>query len=119
MSLEDIKRSLTENPVPGSMERAKRAYEHLQLLRTIHGDDCNGRWVAIHLSDGHCDNRLYASKAEATRFQLHETQCAYFCMSGDFQAVEVRFYLDFCERLYDAGFELSDPNSYLNPEAIL
>ncbi len=102
-----------------SIERAKRAYDHLNLLRTVHGRDCEGRWVAIRLSDGQCDNRLYESKAEAIRFQLHETQCAYLCMNGDFLQKEIQFYLDFNEKLYDEGLCLSDPDTYVNPEALL
>jgi hypothetical protein len=63
--------------------------------------------------------RLYGSKQEAARFQLHETQCAYFCFSGVPLIKELQFYLDFHEKLYDEGFELADPNTYVNPEAML
>ena len=101
-------------------ERAKRAYDHLRLLRTIHGSDCNGRWIAIHLSDGTCDQRLYESKAEATRFQLHETQCAYFYFPPDLEMSpeEVETFLNINEKVYDAGMCLSDPDTYVNPEMI-
>ncbi|MEU0398359.1 hypothetical protein ABZ208_37575 [Streptomyces sp. NPDC006208] len=100
-------------------ERAKRAYDHLRLLHSIHGDGCAGRWIAISLADGRCDNRLYDSKAEAIRFQLHETQCAYFCFAGVPLLKEIQYFLDANETLYDAGFSLSDPATYLNPEALL
>jgi hypothetical protein len=102
-----------------SSERAKRAYDHLRLLHTIHGDDVAGRWVAIFLSDGSCDNKLYDSKAEAIRFQLHETQCAYFCFNGIPKLTELAFFLDFNEKCYDADMSLADPATYLNPEAML
>jgi hypothetical protein len=102
-----------------SAERAKRAYDHLRLLHSIHGDDVAGRWVAISLSDGSCDNRLYETKAEAVRFQLHETQCAYFNFAGVPKLEELRYYLDANEQLYDAGFSLEDPATYFNPEALL
>lgn len=100
-------------------ERALRAYEHLRLLHMVHGDNCGGRWVAISLSDGACDMHLYDSKAEAIRFQLHETQCAYFCFTGVPMLKELRYYLDMNEQLYDAGFALEDPATYVNPEAML
>lgn len=101
-------------------ERARRAYDHLRFLRTAHGSDCNGRWVAIKLSDGSCDQRLYDTKAGAVRFQLHETQCAYLCMPPDleFSLKEIDLYLVVNENLYDAGLCLSDPDTYVNPEMI-
>lgn len=110
---------MTEKITDPKAERAKRAYDHLRLLHTIHGPDCAGRWVAISLSDGRCDMRLYESKAEAVRFQLHPTQCAYFCFQGVPLLKELRYYLDFNEELYDKGFELADPDTYVNPEALL
>lgn len=102
-----------------SVERAMRAYDHLCLIHTAHGDDCGGRWVAISLADGSCDMRLYDSKSEAIRFQLHETQCAYFCFTGVPLAKELQYFLDANELLYDAGLSLSDPATYLNPETML
>lgn len=101
-------------------DRARRAFDHLRFLRTTHGSDCNGRWVAIKLSDGSCDQRLYDSKAEAIRFQLHETQCAYFFFPPDVEmdVQEVGQFLAINEQLYDAGMCLSDPDTYVNPEMI-
>lgn len=63
--------------------------------------------------------RLYESKAEAIRFQLHETQCAYFFFAGVPLLNELRYFLDMNETLYDAGFSLCDPETYVNPEAML
>jgi hypothetical protein len=102
-----------------SFARAQKAHEHLSLLDTIHGREAFGRWVAISLDTGACDMRLYDSKAEAIRFQLHETQCAYLYMNGVPRLGEVRLFLDTNEELYDAGLRLDDPATYVNPEFML
>lgn len=88
-------------------------------MDTVHGRDAFGRWVAISLADGSCDQQLYATKAEAIRFQLHETQCAYLYMNGVPRLGEVRFFLDTNEDLYDQGLSMADPNTYVNPEFML
>jgi hypothetical protein len=100
-------------------DRTKRAYDHIRLLHTTHGSDCAGRWIAISLADGSCDTRLYETKAEAVRFQLHETQCAYFHFSGIPKPLELQRFLELNVKIYDAGLSLSDPETYVNPEAIL
>lgn len=102
-----------------SLARAQKAHGHLTLLDTIHGRDAFGKWVAIFLGDGSCDMRLYESKREAIRFQLHETQCAYLFMNGVPRLGELRLFLDTNEELYDAGLSLADPDTYLNPEFML
>lgn len=102
-----------------SASRAQRAFEQLNLLNLVHGKDLQGRWIAISLADGSCDQQLYATKAEAVRFQLHETQCAYICVTGLPTLGELRYYLDANEHLYDSGMSLSDPATYVNPEAML
>lgn len=102
-----------------SLARAKTAYEHISLIRLGTGDSALNRWVAISLADGKCDQNLYGSKAEAVRFQVHETQCAYLSLSGWPTQGEVRAFLDMNEELYDAGFRLDDPTTYINPEAML
>lgn len=99
--------------------RAQKAFEHLSMLDAIHGRDAFGKWVAIFLGDGSCDLKLYESKAEAIRFQLHETQCAYLYMNGVPRLGEVRLFLDTNEELYDAGLRLADPDTYVNPEFML
>lgn len=101
-------------------DRAKRAFDHLNLMVTARGwAECRDRWVAISLSDGACDQHPYASKAEAVRYQLHETQCAYLNFSGMPTLNELRFFLDTNEQLYDQGLSLADPSTYVNPEALL
>jgi hypothetical protein len=102
-----------------SFARAQRAFEHLNLFRVVHGDEGMNRWVAISLADGSCDQKPYASKAEAVRFQRRETECAYLFFNGMPTLGELRLYLDVNEELYDAGFSLSDPDFYPNPEFML
>jgi hypothetical protein len=102
-----------------SFARAQRAFEHLNLFRLVHGADAEGKWVAISLADGACDQKPYASKREAVRFQKYETQCAYLCVTGMPTLGELRYFLDENEQLYDQGLSLADPDSYVNPEALL
>ncbi|MFJ2307647.1 hypothetical protein [Streptomyces sp. NPDC087787] len=102
-----------------SAGRAQRAFEHLNLLGIVHGNDALNHWVAISLADGACDQQLYPSKADAVRHQLHPAQCAYLFFTGMPTLKELRYYLDQNEELYDSGFELADPDSYPNPEFML
>lgn len=102
-----------------SAARAQRAHEHLNLITLVHGAEAQNRWVAISLANGACDQNLYSTKAEAVRFQLHETQCAYLFFNGMPTLGELRLFLDLNEELYDAGMSLADPDTYINPECIL
>lgn len=103
-----------------SAARAQRAHEHLNLLRVVQGEaSLSGRWVAISLADGSIKQETYDTKQEAVRFQLHETQCAYLCITGFPTLGEMRYFLDENENLYDAGMRLADPDVYVNPEAML
>jgi len=110
---------VTDIPPDPRQERARRAHEHVLLFDTVNGPEAHGKWLAISLSDGSCDMRPYLSKQEAVRFQLHETQCAYLCLNGIPTLGEMRYFLDTCEHLYDQGLKLADPETYLNPEALL
>lgn len=110
---------MSDIPADPRAERAKRAHEHVLLFDTVNGDDAHGSWLAISLSDGSCDMRGYPTKGDAVRFQLHETQCAYLCLTGIPTLGELRLFLDTCEDLYDAGLTLADPATYVNPEALL
>jgi hypothetical protein len=85
----------------------------------VHGADAEGKWVAISLADGSCDQKPYTSKAEAIRFQKRETECAYLCVTGMPTLGETRFFLDTNEELYDQGMSLADPSTYVNPEVFL
>lgn len=102
-----------------SFARAQRAHEHLSLYQMVHGSEGMNRWLAISLADGSCDQKPYATKQEAIRFQLHETQCAYLFFNGMPTLGELRLFLDTCEELYDQGFSLADPDTYVNPEFLL
>lgn len=102
-----------------SMVRAQRAHEHLGLIQLVHGSDASGKWVAISLADGSCDQHLYRDKAEAIRFQKRETECAYLYLNGIPRPDELRYFLDENEHLYDAGLSLADPGTYVNPEFML
>lgn len=102
-----------------SAARAQRAFEHLSLYQLANGAEGLNRWLAISLADGSCDQRGYATKREAVRFQLHETQCAYLFFNGMPKLNELRFFLDANEELYDAGMSLSDPDTYVNADFLL
>lgn len=102
-----------------SYARAQKAHEHLKMLDLVHGREAFGKWAAIFLLDGSCDTRLYESKAEAIRWQKHETQCAYLYLNGVPTLGETRLFLDTNEELYDAGLRLDDPENYVNPEFML
>lgn len=102
-----------------SYARAQRAYEHLSLYQVVHGAEGMNRWVAISLADGSCDQKAYATKAEAIRFQKYETQCAYLFFNGMPTLGELRYFLDENEQLYDQGFSLADPDTYVNADFML
>jgi hypothetical protein len=103
-----------------SLARAQRAHDHLNLLRVVRGEaNVLNQWVAISLADGSIKQETYDTKAQAVRHQLHETQCAYLFVNGFPTVGEMRYYLDENERLYDSGYRLEDPATYVNPEAML
>lgn len=86
------------------------ASQHVNLHVTIHGQDAVDKWVAIRLSDGTSDGRLYDTKAEAMRFQLHEQQCAYVCIPITGMSPRAAAnYLNFTRFLYDRGMRFQDP----------
>lgn len=98
-------------------DRTRRAFEVLQTHYQAVKDECAGWWVAIRLSDGGSDNHLYRSKQEATRFQLHESQCAYICLPplGQMSIKELHAFLDVNEKIYDGGGRLSDSDTHIVP----
>jgi hypothetical protein len=69
-----------------------------------------GRWLAIRLSDGGSDGRVYDLRRDAIRFQLHENLCAYVCIPPDnMSPKDAHAFLALHRKLYDAGMRLSDP----------
>lgn len=75
-----------------------------------------GKWVAVRLADGKSDGRLYESKYEAVRFQLHETMCAYISIPpGGMPVADAEVYLKVMRQLYDAGYKLADPDKHIIP----
>lgn len=100
-------------------DRTRRAHDAITLHYLALGNEAAGHWVAIRLSDGGSDNNLYDSKAEATRAQLHERQCAYICLPpyGALSIKEVHRYLELNEMIYDQGGRLSDEGTHIVPSA--
>lgn len=97
-------------------DRTNRAYDNIMVHYLVE-DDPAGWWVAIRLSDGGSDHILYKSKAEAVRYQLHETQCAYICLPpvGQLTRKEVGEYLRVNDMIYAGGGRLSDVGTHIVP----
>lgn len=106
------------DPADGYPDRTRRAWDVLQThVAAVPRGEIGGWWVAIRLSDGSSDGNLYRSKIEATRYQVHETQCAYVCIPpfGDIHIRELHEYLTLSERIYDQGGRLSDAGTHVHP----
>lgn len=101
-------------------DRTRRAYDVIRQHFEDHGPVVGGWWIAIRLSDGGSDGKLYRDKRTATRFQLHERQCAYICIPpfGEMPIEEVHQFLSVNERLYDQGARLSDEGTYIVPRSM-
>lgn len=101
-------------------DRTKRACEEINIHYHALGREAAGQWVAIRLSDGGSDGHLYGSKMEATRFQLHEHQCAYICLPpmGEMSLKEVHRFLEVNEMAYDAGGRLEDAGTHIVPRGL-
>ena len=71
-----------------------------------------GRWIAIRMSDGGTDGILYDSKADAVRYQLHETQCCYLvCPSVPMTPREAQVYVEYNRQLYAQGLRMPYPEA--------
>lgn len=101
-------------------DRTRKAWDTIGAILADNGSDAEGHWVAIRLSDGSCDGRLYGSKEEATRFQLHEMQCAYVCIHpfADMSINDIHTYLELNEKIYNAGGRLSDVGTHVVPSTL-
>lgn len=92
-------------------DAARRCADAVNVHLLGGGQDVVGKWVAVRLSDGGSDGKLYDTKKDAVRFQLHETLCAYVCITpGGMPVKEAESYLRTNRKLYDAGMRLSDPD---------
>ena len=103
----------------GWPDRTRRAYDVIATHYIAQGPHIGGHWVAIRLSDGGSDGVLYDSKPEATRHQLHETQCAYICLPpfGEMSIGEIHRYLELNDMIYAQGGRLSDVDTHIVPSA--
>lgn len=98
-------------------DRARRCSDVITQMIVDFGDRKNelwGKWVAIRLSDGSSDRNIYDSKATAQKHQLHPRQCAYVCIPPEGMSPrQAETYLRFIEGLYDAGYDLADPDKHV------
>ena len=106
------------DPAAGYPDRTRRAWDQVQLhLQAVPRAQIGGWWKAIRQSDGTTDGNRYRSKVEATRYQLHEQQCAYLCIPpfGDIPMGELHQFIVLCEQIYDQGGRLSDHGTHIVP----
>jgi hypothetical protein len=97
-------------------DRARRCSDTLTLAWEEHGLDAIDHWMAIRLSDGGSDNKIYDTKADAVRHQLYEKQCAYLCVKpGGMLPEEAMTFLEFVEGIYDKGYDMADPDIDYRP----
>lgn len=67
-------------------------------------------YVAIRLSDGHSDGKVYESWADANRFQLHPDQCMYLQVQRrPMPLPEAASLLTMFRRMYETGFRPVNP----------
>ena len=100
-------------------DTAKRAYDNVRLLAEFNDYDTRVKqspYVAIRLSDGGTDHRLYDTKQDAIKHQLHETLCAYFSFrnapAGFASYKDAAIYLAWNRATYDAGMRMVDPDHH-------
>ncbi len=98
----------------GFSDEARRCADEINLHVAALGHEACRRWVAIRLSDGGSDGTLYDTRPDAIRHQLHEQQCAYFCLPPVPTMIgtrEAEAFLTYCRSLYDAGYRIPDPTA--------
>lgn len=90
---------------------AKKCSDQVNMHVLGMGNSAVDKWVAIRLSDGGSDGKLYDKKADAVRHQLHETQCCYVCVPPTGMSPrQAKNFMDFNRMLYDQGMRLQDPD---------
>lgn len=103
----------TETPQE-ELDAARRCSDAVNSALTFYGADAAGRWIAVRLSDGGSDGKLYDTKPDAVRHQLHETLCAYICIVPTGMPVDHALsFLRTNRKLYAAGMRLSDPDRHV------
>jgi hypothetical protein len=95
-------------------DAARRCADAYNFQLTVHGMAAPGKWIAVRLSDGGSDAKLYDSKADAIRFQLHENMCAYICILPNAMPVDDALsILRIHRKLYEGGARLADPDTHI------
>lgn len=99
-------------------DAARRAFD--QIRQMVHDTSYEERtrqspYVAIKLSDGSTDKRMYDTKQACVRAQLHEYLCAYFSFrtapQGFSSPRDAGIFLAFHRAAYDNGWRLPDPDA--------
>jgi len=107
----------TETPQE-AYDAARRCADAFNFQLAVNGMDACGRWIAVRLSDGGSDARLYDTKAEAIRYQVHENLCAYICIiPGRMSVEDAASILRVHRTLYDNNARLADPDTHLQMPA--
>lgn len=102
---------VSPGPLGQYSDAARRCADIITLHLLADKEDNVGRWVAIRLSDGGSDGKVYDSRAEAVKWQLHEHQCAYVCILPDgMNPRQAEIFLKFNRQLYDNGARMPDPD---------
>lgn len=91
-------------------DAARRASDTINMHLLADREGNNGRWVAIRLSDGGSDGKVYDCKCDAIRFQLHEKQCVYVQIQPvglDYRDADILIRMH--RQYYDRNFKMPDP----------
>lgn len=116
---EQAVQALAERPVltpdqAALMDAGRRLAEAHNLALMCGGQ---GRWIAGRLSDGGTDGKVYDTRPDAIRAQLHETQCLYVCViPTPMPPAEAAQLILITRNAYDAGFRITGPD---DPRSII
>lgn len=105
-----------ELPDPADLDAARRISDAVSLALVAEGKAAIQQWMAFRISDGGTDGTLYPDRETAIRFQLHELQCLYLCITPDgINARDALYLLNATRTLYKAGYRTIDPEHVINP----
>lgn len=62
---------------PAGMEISDEARRAADMMNDALAAGMAGHWLAIRLSDGGTDGKVYEWRKDAVKFQMHEKQCMY------------------------------------------